>query len=129
MSKNKANELTKIETEGSGLEVFNPEELTGYAFVRDFKFPDDGKQLRGSYVGPGAPIEFADANTGEVKTLKTWRVKAPNGKIEWRVIGGAGLDKQLQPLTAGNKVAIAYLGKKDIGRGHMMHDYAVGVSA
>jgi len=101
----------------------------GYAFARDFKFPEDGIGLRGKFNGHGGIISVTDPKTGVVNELDTWRITDPSGAIEWRVLGGKGLDRQLRPIAPGSLVVIKYLGKKDIGKGHMMHDYAVGVKA
>jgi hypothetical protein len=34
----------------------------------------EGDSIRGVFQGPGEPLEMADANTGEIRVLGTWRV-------------------------------------------------------
>lgn len=88
--------------------------------------PKDGKpdMLAGILQGPGEPMELEDPATGELRSLKTWRIQASD-RVMVTLLGAAQLDTKLSRLPAGTKVAIKWSGKVKSRKGMQVNDYRV----
>jgi hypothetical protein len=132
MAKKNGSEMVKQDTEKStglerGVDAAALIRELGYSLTRDLSM-EKGDVVRGFFVGAGSVVSLpSKQRPGEFDDLRTWRVRSPDGSIEWRIMGSQGLDKHLEPLAPETPVVIAHLGTIETKKGNRMNDFAVAV--
>ena len=93
-------------------------------FAPQLKSLEEGEMVAGYLEGNGPEAEFADKDTGEVKTVKTWIISAPDGGQRISILSSAQLDRKLPPFVGG---PVKIVRGKDLktGNGHRVTDYLV----
>jgi len=92
---------------------------------------EDGKGIKGKFLGEGPPCEVADPVTGDMRPLKTWRIEIkPN--IVARLLGSARLNSEFscpsemeEHPRLGQRVRVGRIGKVESKRGRQVTDYFV----
>jgi hypothetical protein len=85
----------------------------------------DGQMVRGTFRGYGAPFEFEDPKTGEIRTVKGIILEAAGGKLSIRLVGNHELAAKMAEVQEGEEVVIVRGQKRDIGGGRTVAEYQV----
>lgn len=84
----------------------------------------DGQGVEGIFLGEGSPASVTDAQTGEVRELRTWRIRS--GRYVARILGSAILDRRLADVRPGSRVGVIRVGTIRGRSGRLITDWAVG---
>lgn len=95
----------------------------GAKFERAVKL-EEGSKVEGVYLGRGAPRDFEDKATGEVRTVETHRIEVATGQVA-TITGATQLDRQLAEIPAGTRVVVIRGGNVELRGGHRMTEYYV----
>lgn len=85
---------------------------------------EPGQKIQGYLEGEGPGNDFVNEQTGEVRHVKSWIIRSPDGGLRVSILSSAQLDRKLPPYVGG-MVGIAR--DKDIkaGNGFKVGDYKV----
>jgi hypothetical protein len=105
-----------------------PDDLKRYAergakFERAIKLAE-GDKVEGIYLGQGAPREFEDKATGEVRTVATHRFEVASGQVAL-ITGSTQLDRQLSTIPEGTRAVVIRGAQVELRGGHRMTEYLV----
>lgn len=115
---------TKIEHVDSP--IMEPEEcLSGYSFVRDLVLAEGQGVRDAEYLGKGEAANIADPATGEVREVPTVLLRI--GKVTYRMLASAMLERLLGAVEVGKVVAIVNRGFVETRKGRRMTSWDVGV--
>lgn len=85
----------------------------------------DGEAIRGVFAGPGGAVEVSDPNTGELRQLPTWRVRAKDGGLVVSLLGAAQLNARLAGVAVGTEIFVQRKGKTRTTKGRNCNNYLV----
>lgn len=113
------------------IETFNQADVEAemksgkYEFApQNFKL-EEFQSVRGMLEGNGAPAEFEDPITHELKLVQTWIISSMDGSQRVSILSSVQLDKKLAPFRPGDIVRI-FRGKDvNIPGGRRMTEYMV----
>lgn len=107
-----------------GGEVARLEDLQDYAIEHVTKLKQ-GRMLRGKFLGEGASIEIIDDKSGEVRTIRTWKIEVGPLKVA-RLIGSAGLDKHFLNVQPGGTCIVVRGPQVETNKGRRVNQFIVG---
>lgn len=138
MSNGKKSEMVKADSVGEaprldkaeGIEVLrrgftDPKSLVSEGFDVEQQYTmEQGDEIRGVFDGEGASIEFT-SDEGVVTTVKTWRIRAPQGGAVLNILGSAQLSHKLSSIAKGMTVVIQHRGQVELKGGKRANNYMV----
>lgn len=86
---------------------------------------EENNQIHGIYMGNGAPFDFTDPKTGEVRTVQSVVIESVSGKASARLIGNHQLLAKTKKILPGTEVLIQRGKDVDIGGGRTVVEFNV----
>ena len=101
-----------------------PPSLADFALEQVVKL-EEGQSLHGRLLGEGGAIETTDENTGEIGSLKTWRIASlKNDKVVAVLVGSHQLNTAF-PGKVGKEVVVRREGQTNTRKGRRVNVYSI----